>query len=355
MDPSVLFLARAPKFNGEVGEVWEKWLCRFEAQTGNSAAGERLAALVGLLDGAALDAFVSLPSATQKDYSKVVDALKAQFGRQVSTLQAHAELTRVRQTASESLENFAARIRELSALAHPDSADGNSALEGFQCNHFICGLRDGKLQEQLSSKNIKTLAEAVRISKEFEKNRNTLLAMRIQNGDDESRIGTQSSVKVNAPVVDDKTATEHDARLAAMEGQMHQLHEMVSAIASSEARGTVGKPRRLPRCYRCGEPGHFRRECPQRARLGLSPSVECFGCGGRGHVRRECPVTAPRGAARNSPTQRDGFGVPSCLCCGQHGHWMAECQYYQGGMPASARSGTGLQHPQQHQITHPEN
>ena len=74
-------------------------------------------------------------------------------------------------------------------------------MQPLHLRFAVCGLRDGKLQEQLSSKNIKTLAEAVRISKEFEKNTNTLLAMRNLNGDNESRICTQSSVQVNAPAV----------------------------------------------------------------------------------------------------------------------------------------------------------
>ena len=114
-------------------------------------------------------------------------------------------------------------------------------------------LRDGKLQEQQSSKNVKTLSEAVSISKGFEKNRNTLLAMRNQNGGNESRMCTRSGVIVNAPAVnDERTAPENDSILAAIEGQMHQLHEIVSAIASSDTRGAVRKSPRLPRCYRSG-------------------------------------------------------------------------------------------------------
>ena len=165
MDLSAFFLARAPKFNGESGDVWDKWICRFEAQTSNMEAGDRLAVMVGLLEGVALDTFVTLSPESRKEYGHVRKALETRFGKQVSTLQAHAELNKAQQTPSESVESFADRIKELSSLAHPDLTDGHSALEGFQCGRFICGLRDARLQEKLCSRDVRTLTEPIRLTK----------------------------------------------------------------------------------------------------------------------------------------------------------------------------------------------
>lgn len=298
MDLATFFLTRSPKFNGESSVKWEKWLCRFEAQTEGMQDKDQLSALVSLLEGVALDTFTSLSSGSRKDYKEVVKSLGDRFGKQVSALQAHAELSKVRQTPSESIGNFAARIRELSELAYPDSASGRDTLEGFQCGRFICGLRDTRLQEKLSSRNVQTLTEAVRIGKEFEKTKNAVLIMRGQSNDLGGAVAQiQTGTGGSTTTVSDGDAVQtNDDRISAMENQLREIHQSVAAIASStKPESDVRRPRRLPRCYRCGMAGHFQRECPQINRG--SPAVRCFGCGEEGHIRRDCHVSALIGAA----------------------------------------------------------
>ena len=278
-----------------------------------------------LLDGVALDTFVTLPSKSRKVYADVVKALKSRFGKRVGTLQAHAELSQIRQKTTESIESFAARITELSKLAHPDSTDGSAAPEGFRCGRFICGLRDARLQEKLPSKNIQTLAGAVRVSKEFEKSRNAVLAMRGQvndRGGDNNPNEASTSGGV-AAVKDEYVVQQDGNRLSAIEGQLRELRETLDAVASvSETAGSV-KQRRPARCYRCGMPGHFQREC--RRNMQLSQNERCFGCGANGHIMRHCPTTAASGT-KDRPRARADSVAPFCLCCGQQGHWMPECQ-----------------------------
>lgn len=339
MDLATLLLTRASKFSGTDGEVWEKWVCRFEAQTGPLNDEERLSVLVGLLEGSALDVFVSLSPESRKKYKCVVGSLGERFGRQVSPLQAHAELSKVHQSPSESIENFAARIKELGTIAHPNRAGGDGGLQEFLCSRFICGLRDTRLQEKLSSKNIQTLAEAVRVSKEFEKNRNAVLTMQRDAGEvggavSQSQADMGSGTTANRDWAGQGTAD----RISTIESQLREIKESVAAIATT--RTSEGpKPARLPRCYRCGIDGHFQRECPQRIRA--APSRRCFGCGEEGHIRRNCHRVSTS-SNNHKPTT-----LPTCLCCGRDGHWMAECQFYQGGAPAGGGPQTSPQGPRQ--------
>jgi len=76
-------------------------------------------------------------------------------------------------------------------------------------------------------------------------------------------------------------------------------------------------------CFKCNEQGHMSRECPK----GGSSSA-CFKCGEEGHMSRECPSG---GGGRGGGRGGGGGGGGGCFKCGEDGHFSRECPSGGGG------------------------
>ena len=342
------------KFSGRTGEDWETWIARFETRFDDLEHDKLAGVLRDVLDGAALDVCGSLDKTTRKDYKSLKSALQRKFGIVSNTRRANAELRQLHQSAAESTDAFSERVQKLTNSANPDMT--SAQLDKTALEHFLCGLRDLKLQEILhNNEAVLSLKQAVEICQKLEEKKLTLSAMRTTAGHDAMTLTAadqSSTAGARQNSKDDETS-----QILAMVGELrNEIRGIKSQMSSNQSSNIQRNRNGRGACYQCGDTTHFRRDCPQlmgrrqqtqqpaaskiRSRA-ISAGDQCLGCGRRGHVVAECwrtPVAAGGVGYLSSP--RDNTGV-ICLNCKQQGHWAANC--WQVGRFTNPREPTGPQ------------
>ena len=366
-----ILVSRTPRFLGIETDDWEGWISRFESLTLGQNDEERIKRLLPLLDGVALDCARS-QFQIDKAYDQLKACLSTRFGRTVDPLQAQAELGRAVQLPGESAANFADRIEKLGRASFPDmvaalsktktgkvtgGTDGKDQVAEKNdyaffmktlTSRFICGLSDEWLQTKLCHKRPESLADAVSMINELHKRQEVVQAVRLGNGGagrvrpggapeaaavrQAERLGLRSAAALNQAEIEGGDNARRDVQIAELEREVSNLRASLEAVTVANADSDSS---RRAACYKCGSPGHFRRDCPAARRSqarSRATRMTCYSCGEEGHLRNSCPFAARAGAAPR----------PVCLCCGQSGHWMAECHALSGQMRHAIEGGHGV-------------
>ena len=290
-DKLLRFTSRIRKFDGGNDEGWDVWIQRFELLAGLGDKSEWLEALFICLDGKALDVCASMPEELRRQYAEVKKALSARFGKDVNTIHAYSDLNQAIRQTGESFEDFGDRIQELAKRAYPEKSF--SDLQSAIVSKFLCGLKEPWLQTKLMDKPLSTLDEAVKEVRCLRRTRDALAAIGAVGGSSDAEERPSDQVLVaKAP----SSADQLEQKVNRLQEKLDEVLGVVAAIG--EAQSSKDEMDR------------------QRQRI----EARCFGCGEPGHFRRNCPHASP---GRQKVTERpEAF----CLCCGKAGHWMATCR-----------------------------
>lgn len=259
--------AKLDKFDGL--SDFERWLDHFNvvARANAWTPEQQALQLPTALTGAAFDLYRRLPNEERDSVNQLKLALTKEFaGGALACDYAVLFATRRRQVG-EPLADFGEALKSLAKKAY--SSFTQAQIDEMSKAHFINGLEDAlRVQLLIASPEKGTFMDLVSQAQRLEKVLQPSLVRRLPEA------GMSSS--------GDSDLKEEVKRLAEM---VQSLDRKMSAMSTGASqRDNVPK---TP-CPKCGEKGHWGRNCPQRKAVASREPVVCFKCNQPGHMARGC-------------------------------------------------------------------
>ncbi len=186
------------------------------------------------LEGPALQVLIDLSPEERRDLQALTAALNCRFGQRTSAEQSREELTNRRRHEGESVGALAADIRVYARRGYPTFPA--AAREELSLHAFLRGLTPERLRQHVRLLSPRDLSEALR---EAERAEEVLQA---------------------GPMTGQSPLQRQLTRAAEREVDGVQPEE--EEVSRVQPAVTPRRRSRLDHCFRCGEPGHFARDCP---------------------------------------------------------------------------------------------
>ena len=208
------------------------------------------------------------------------------------------ELTNIRQTPHESVNDYSERFLQKAKDAYPEP--WVDLINESLIATYARGLEDRKLADEVTILVAEDTLRATIIKARAVASTREALAAEV--GRDRSLIANVHSDPPHeiAPVAIDKLEAKSDD-MAKLVKQVASLSSRVGELKKGTSKPPPGP---LKTCWTCGRTGHFSRDC----REATNPAIECWTCGRLGHMSRDCRSGLPRSSARGRGTRFRGRG-----------------------------------------------
>eukprot|EP00795_Rhopilema_esculentum_P009761 gene9761-18282_t len=260
-------------FTGRDNEDITEWMINWDiAAVANGLTDENQIQLIpAYLSGRAARMFWRIPLEERQDLEQLKESLEDHFNTEEKKFLARQKLQEIAQGPKESVAEFSEKIDKLVIKGH-DGLDSLERKDRIACEFFIKGLRP-EIKETVWEKSPRSFQEAITAAERREVFLNSLGRKSRVNTISDDVMATiqkfnEERVKSNEEIwkaIQNLTkAVESLASQAANKAQLAS-QEPVVALQPSRYQGARRPPNGHVVYYRCNQPGHIQRNCPQAA------------------------------------------------------------------------------------------
>ncbi len=255
------------QFSGKETEDITEWLLKWDiaAAANNWSDEQQLQMIPAYLSGRAARHFWRMPQEARRDLEQLKDLLEDTFNTEEKKFLARQKLQEITQGSRESVMEFSERVDRLVIKGH-DGLDSTERKDRIACESFVKGLRP-EIKETVWEKSPHTFQEAVTAAERREVYLNSVGRRgKVNEISDDVMAAIQKfnedRTRSNEEIwqaIKNLTVAVQDLAVKTAESSQQQI------FRQQNFRGNRPNTRSLV-CYECNQPGHIKRNCPQKQR-----------------------------------------------------------------------------------------